>query len=182
MPKEVCEPLTKTDQFAGWCRPHHAVFGRRQLSEMRLSDRSRRPIAQMSDAGFTVNQISATFNVCRQTAASWLKAPNIWADQDMHVLRHQIPCQNPPLFLRSQILRQLHHMPHEFLIKAFFSCIWVSKPQGAYIPILYALNFLTDSSGFLNLLNFRRFPDWEAFDDSRNCQTLGVPRQSRGHP
>jgi hypothetical protein len=30
--------------------------------------------------------------------------------------------------------------------KGFSSYIWVSKPHGTYIPILYALNFLTDSS------------------------------------
>ena len=56
----------------------------------------------------------------------------------------------------------------------------VSIPHDTCIPMMYGLNFVRRSIETSFPVNFERFTDRRFPLYSRNCQTLGVPRQSRG--
>ncbi len=61
-----------------------------------------------------------------------------------------------------------------------FSCTSESIQYDTCIPMMYGLNFGCRSTETSFPVNFERFTDRRFPLYSRNCQTPGVPRQSRG--
>src|SRR5512139_918631 len=80
----------------------------------------------------------------------------------------------------AQAPEELTSIPSEAAHRALSSDISESKPSGTCNPTWYGLSSHSVPFQASFSVNFERFTDRRLFLFSRKCQTLGVPRQSRG--
>ncbi len=94
--------------------------------------------------------------------------------------RPLVPLQPLRFLSAMQAPEELPLIPSEAAHKALSSDISESTPSGTCNPIWYGLSFRNVPFQASFSVNFERFTDRRLFLYSRKCQTLGVPRQSRG--
>src|SRR5438093_1831554 len=101
-------------------------------------------------------------------------------EEHVHVIGHQVPLFNTTFLLRSQRPEDLSEMPPQLMVERFPTVLWDKHHMILAVPLrmIESLDVWHDRLPLSETLSGSlegvcRF-------DSRSCQTLGVPRQSRG--
>src|SRR6267378_1819311 len=101
-------------------------------------------------------------------------------EEHVHVIRHQVPLFNPTFLLRSQRPEDLPEMPPQLMVECFPTILRDKHHMILAVPrgMIQSLDVWHDRLPLRETLSGSR--EGVCCFDSRSCQTLGVPRQSRG--
>src|SRR6266478_404876 len=101
-------------------------------------------------------------------------------EEHVHVIRHQVPLFNPTFLLRSQRPEDLPEMPPQLMVERFPTILRDKHHMILAVPrgMIQRLDVWHDRLPLRDTLSGSR--EGVCCFDSRSCQTLGVPRQSRG--
>ena len=100
--------------------------------------------------------------------------------EHVHVIRHQVPLFNPTFLLRGQRPEDLPEMPPQLMVERFPTILRDKHHMILAVPrgMIQSLDVWHDRLPLRETLSGSR--EGVCRFDSRSCQTLGVPRQSRG--
>src|SRR5215475_9218587 len=101
-------------------------------------------------------------------------------EEHVHVIRHQVPLFNPTFLLRGQRPEDLPEMPPQLMVERFPTILRDKHHMILAVPrgMIQSLDVWHDRLPLSDTLSGSR--EGVCRFDSRSCQTLGVPRQSRG--
>src|SRR6266566_4858528 len=101
-------------------------------------------------------------------------------EEHVHVIRHQVPLFNPTFLLLGQRAKDLPEMPSQFMVERFPTILRDKHHMILAVPLGMAESLAVWHDKLPLGGTLSGSPEGVCRFDSRNCQTLRVPRQSRG--
>src|SRR6266705_2375116 len=101
-------------------------------------------------------------------------------EEHMHVIRHPMPLLDATLLLLRQRAEDLPKMPPQLMGERFPTILWDKGHMILAVPLGMTESFAVWHDKLPLGGTLSGSPKGVCRLDSRNCQTLGVPRQSRG--
>src|SRR2546428_12484991 len=101
-------------------------------------------------------------------------------EEHVHVIRHQVPLFNATFLLFGQRAKDFSQMAPQFVVERFPTILRDKHDMILAVPLGMAESFTVWHDKLPLGETLSGSPKGVCRFDSRNCQTVGVPRQSRG--